>query len=136
MKQYTTNYFDTFIEVAEDTKADCGTKPPTKDKKSVAEMQYELIVANPYKYTSDDILFQIFAERNNLSKAEYKQAREHFFSKGQPCFRTSPLTKNYGFGIHCNSEGRVVLFGMETDEYRKFLSDAKTKKVKAMKSSK
>ncbi len=136
MKQYTTNYFDTFIEVAEDTKADCGTKPPTKDKKSVAEMQYELIVANPYKYTSDDILFQIFAERNNLSKAEYKQAREHFFSKGQPCFRTSPLTKNYGFGIHCNSEGRVVLFGMETDEYRKILSDAKTKKVKAMKSSK
>ncbi len=136
MKQYTTNYFDTFIEVAEDTKADCGTKPPTKDKKSVAEMQYELIVANPYKYTSDDILFQIFAERNNLSKAEYKQAREHFFSKGQPCFRTSPLTKNYDFGIHYNSEGRVALFGMETDEYRKFLSDAKTKKVKAMKSSK
>ncbi len=136
MKQYTTNYFDTFIEVAEDTKADCGTKPPTKDKKSVAEMQYELIAANPYKYTSDDILFQVFAARNNLNQAEYKQAREQFFSKGQPCFRTSPLTKNYGFGIHCNSEGRVALFGMETDEYRKFLSDAKTKKVKAMKSSK
>ncbi len=136
MKMYSTNYFDTFIEVAEDTKADCGTKPPTKDKKSVAEKQYELIAANPYKYTSDDILFQVFADRNNLNKAEYKQAREQFFSKGQPCFRTSPLTKSYGFGIHCNSEGKVALFGMETDEYRKFLSDAKIKKVKAMKASK
>jgi len=33
MKVYSTNYFDTFIEVAEDTKVDCGTKPPEKDKK-------------------------------------------------------------------------------------------------------
>ena len=43
MKVHTTNYFDTFIEVAEDTKVDYGTKPPAKDKKTVAEMQYDLI---------------------------------------------------------------------------------------------
>jgi len=49
--------------VAEDTKADRGTKPPTRKKKTIAEMQYELIVKNPYKYTSDDILFQVFANR-------------------------------------------------------------------------
>lgn len=47
MKVYTTNYFDTFIEVAEDTKANCGTTPPAKGKKTVAEMQYELIVKKP-----------------------------------------------------------------------------------------
>jgi len=58
MKIHTTNYFDTFIEVAEDTKAYCGTKPPTKDKKTVAEMQHDLIAKNPYKYTSDDIFFR------------------------------------------------------------------------------
>lgn len=135
MKLHTTNYFDTFIEVADDTKADCGTKPPTKDKKTVAEMQYELIAKNPYKYTSDDIFFQVFADRSDLTKAEYKQAREQFFSKGQPCFRASPLTKTYGFGIHSNNEGKVALFGMETDEYQKFVTDKKIKKVKAMKSS-
>ena len=39
MKTYTTNYFDTFIEVADDSKAECGTKPPTKEKKTVAEIQ-------------------------------------------------------------------------------------------------
>lgn len=134
MKFHTTNYFDTFIEVSEDSKASCGTKPPTKEKITVAETQYELIVKNPYKYTSDDILFQVFADKNDLTKTEYKLAREQFFSKGQPCLRTSPLTKTYGFGIHCDSNGKVAIYGMETPEYEKFIADKKMKKVKAMRS--
>ncbi len=136
MKTYTTNYFDTFIEVAEDTKADCGTIPPAKDKKTVAEIQYGLIAKNPYKYTSDDIFFQVFADRNDLTQASYQEAREQFFSKGQPCFRASPLTKTYGFGIHSASTGKVAIIGMETDNYQKLVADTKIKKVKAMKSSK
>jgi hypothetical protein len=136
MNVHTTNYFNTFIEVSGDTKANCGTQPPSKDKKTVAEMQYELIAKNPYKYTSDDILFQVYADRNDLARSEYIHAREQFFSKGQPCFRASPLTKNYGFGIHCDSNGKVALYGIETDEYQNFLADTKVKKVKAMKSSK
>ena len=135
MKIHSTNYFDTFIEVAEDTKAEYGTIPPAKEKKTVAKMQYELIAKNPYKFSSDDIFFQVFADRNDLTKAEYKNAREHFFSKGQPCFRASPLTKTYGYGVHSDSNGKVALVGMETDEYQKFLVDKNIKKVKAMKSS-
>jgi Family of unknown function (DUF6157) len=136
MKMHSTNYFDTFIEVAEDTKADFGTIPPTKEKKTVAEMQYELVAKNPYKYSSDDIFFQVFADRSDLTKTEYEKAREQFFSKGQPCFRASPLTKTYGFGIHSDKNGKVALYGMETEEYQKFLANTKIKKVKAMKSSK
>ena len=137
MKVYTTTYFDTFIEVAEDTKATSGTKPSSKgDKKTVAEMQYDLIAKSPYKYTSDDVLFQVFADRNDLTKAEYAEARQQFFSKGQPCLRTSPLTKTYGFGVHNDNNGKVALYGMETKEYQKFLADTKIKKVKAMKSGK
>lgn len=136
MKLHTTNYFDTFIEVAEDTKANSGTVPPSKENKTVAEMQYELIAKNPYKFTSDDIFFQVFADRNYLTKAEYKKAREQFFSKGQPCFRASPLTKTYGFGVHHNSEGKIALYGMESEKYQKFLEDKSVKKIKAMKTSK
>lgn len=132
MKVHTTNYFDTFIEVADDTKVNFGTKPPIRDKKSIAEMQYEILANNPYKFTSDDIFFQVFADRNGLTKAEYKQARQQFFSKGQPCFRASPLTKTCGFGVHSDSNGKVAIFGIETDEYQKFLADTKIKKVKAM----
>lgn len=135
MKTHTTNYVDTFIEVAEDTKATTGTKPPSKDKKTVAEMQYDLIANNPYQYTSDDVLFQVYADRNGLAKTEYKQARTQFFSKGQPCLRTSPLAKTYGFGIHSNNEGKVAIYGMETASYQKFSTDPKVKKIAAMKSS-
>ena len=136
-KLHTTNYYDTFIEVADDTKVSCGTKPTSKpDKKTIAEIQYNLLVTNPYKFTSDDIFFQVFAERNDLTKAEYKHARQSFFSKGQPCFRSSPLTKTYGFGVHADSNGKVAIFGMETAQYEKFQNDPKLKKVKAMRTSK
>jgi hypothetical protein len=136
-KIHTTNYYSTFIEVAEDIKVSCGTKPPFKtDKKTIAELQYELLVDDPYKFTSDDIFFQVFAGRKDLTKAEYKQARQQFFSKGQPCFRSSPLTKTYGFGVHCDTNGKVAIFGMETEQYEKFQSDPKIKKVKAMRTTK
>ncbi|MGV3761588.1 DUF6157 family protein [Parapedobacter sp.] len=135
MKTHTTNYFDTFIEVAEDTKAAAGTRPPSKAKPTVAEMQYDLISNHPYQYTSDDVLFQVYANRNDLTEAEYAQARVQFFSKGQACLRASPLTKTYGFGIHCDSEGKVALYGVETAAYQTLSTAPRIKKVKAMKSS-
>lgn len=137
MKVHTTNYIDTFIEVAEDCPTNIGEIPASKNSnKTVAEMQFELIVNNPYKYTSDDILFQIFADRNDLTKPEYENAREQFFSKGQPCFRASPLTKRYGFGVHSDKDGKIAIFGCETKEYEQFLKDEAVQKVKAMRTSK
>lgn len=136
MKIHSANYYNTFIEVAEDTKSNRGIKPPTKDKKTVAEMQYELIAKNPYQYTSDDLIFQIFADKSGLAESEYERARTHFFSKGQPCLRTSPLAKTYGFGIHSDSEGKIALYAMESKEYQSFVEDTTINKVKAMKSRK
>ena len=137
MKIHTTNYRNTFIEVSEDTGAISGVKPmPRGDKKTVAEMQYDLIQRNPYAYTSDDVVFQVFAERNDLTAGTLPQARRQFFSKGQACFRTSPLAKTYGFGIHCDNNEKVALYGMETPEYDKFVNDDNVKKVKAMRSKK
>lgn len=136
MKVHTTNYFDTFIQVAEDTKAACGIKPPSKgNKKTIAGMQYDMIAKYPYRYTSDEVLFQVFADRNDLAEAEYKQARAQFFSKGQACFRASPLTKTYGFGVHCDSDGKMAIYGVGTAKYGEFVADKNLKKVKAMKSS-
>ena len=95
-----------------------------------------MISKYPYKYTSDDILFQVYADRNDLTKSEYKQAREQFFSKGQPCFRASPLTKRYGWGVHNDKDGKIALFGSETAGYKKLSKDKTLKIVKAMKSGK
>ncbi len=136
MKTHTTNYTNTFIEIAEDCPINKGEIPPVKgEKKSVANRQFELLEKNPYKFTSDDILFQVFADKNDLTKSEYEAKRCQFFSKGQPCFRTSPLTKRYGFGIHCNEKGQIALYGAETEEYARFLADDTIKKVRAMRST-
>jgi len=137
MKIHSTNYIDTFIEIADDCPVASGEIPPVKlETKTVANIQFEMVKKNPYKFTSDDILFQVFADRNNLTISEYKEAREQFFSKGQPCFRASPLTKRYGWGVHNDKDGKIAIFGAESEEYEKFSKDKSLKVVKAMKSSK
>ena len=91
-----------------------GQIPEIKnDKKTIASMQFDLLFKHPYEYTSDDILFQIYSYRNELTKNEYKNARQQFFSKGQPCFRASLLTKQLGWGVHCDKNGKVALYWIE-----------------------
>lgn len=137
MKIHTTNYKDTFIEIADDCPTTSGENPPMKgDTKTVAHIQFEMISKNPYKFTSDDILFQVYADRNDLTKSEYKQAREQFFSKGQPCLRASPLTKRYGWGVHNDKDGKIAIYGCDTTQYKKLSGDKALKVIKAMKSSK
>ena len=134
---HTTNYIDTFIEVADDCPAISGEEPVMKDgKKTIAGMQIEILNGNPYKFTSDDVLFQVIANRNDLTEQEFAEARKEYFSKGQACFRASPLTKRYGWGVHSDSNGRIAIYGMETEAYQKFLNDTSIKKVKAMCTSK
>lgn len=137
MKTHTTNYTNTFILIADDCSIDKSDTPPIKgDSKTVANLQFEMVKKNPYKFTSDDVLFQVFATRNDLTKAEYKKARETFFSKGQPCFRASPLTKRYGWGVHYDKDGKMAIYGCETMEYEKFSMDKNLKVIKAMKTNK
>ena len=132
---HTTNYYNTFIEIAEDCPTDKGEMPPIKgEKKSVANLQFDMLYEHPYEYTSDEVLFGVFAIRKEIEKGELDEQRDHYFSKGQPCFRASPLTKRYGWGIHSNEEGKIAMYGAETEEYRQFLADKSIKKVKAMRS--
>ncbi|EMY59950.1 hypothetical protein LEP1GSC203_0788 [Leptospira terpstrae serovar Hualin str. LT 11-33 = ATCC 700639] len=39
-------------------------------------MQFDMISKNPYKYTYDDVFFQVFADREDLMKSEYLEARK------------------------------------------------------------
>jgi len=136
-KLHTTNYYNTFIEIADDSDATSGITPkPKGNHKTIAEIQFEMISKNPYKYSSDDVLFDVYAERNDIATSEQKAEREKFFSKGQACFRASPLTKKYGFGVHSDKDGKIAIFGVETDRYKQFVADPHIKKVKAMRSAK
>ena len=136
MKVHTTNYTDTFIEIADDSPATSGEVPPLKgDKKSVANIEFEMVKKHPYKFTSDDVLFSVYAERKDLAESELEKARAEFFSKGQACMRASPLTKRYGWGVHNDKDGKIALVGADTEEYKKLSQDKSLKVVKAMKSS-
>ena len=136
MKVHTTNYTNAFIQVAEDSPVKEGEVPPAKKEKTLANIQYEMISENPYMFTSDDVLFHCYATKNAIKKSELNKARKEFFSKGQACFRSSPLTKRYGFGVHSDEEGKIALYGAETSGYRKFSNDRKLTVVKAMRSKK
>ena len=88
---HTTNYSNTFIEVADDCKAEAGTVPPEKAERTIAQIQYELISKNPYRYTSDDVIFAAYAEKNKIDASRRAEERAKYFSKGQACLRASPM---------------------------------------------
>ena len=87
----TTNYVDTFIAVADDCPAMAGTVPPSRTEPSVAELTHAMIAASPYRYTSDDVIFTVWADRRGLVPQDRPVARAQFFAKGQPCLRSSDL---------------------------------------------
>lgn len=130
-----TNYSNTFIEVAEDCKAATGTIPPEKTEPTVARGQFELIHTNPYRFTSDEILFAVYAARNRIPPQELEARRAEFFAKGQACLRASPLAKNYGWGIHHDREEKVALYARGSEEYDQLKGDSSLKQRKAMRSS-
>jgi hypothetical protein len=137
MKVHTTNYFNTLIEVAADCPATAGEIPPEKPGTgSIARIQFDTISRHPYRFTSDDVLLKVYAERNELPTEQHEEAKTALFSKGQACLRASPLARRYGWGIHHNEEGKIALFGVETDEYKNLLKDKNLELVKAMRSKK
>ncbi len=135
MKSHTTNYFDTFIQVADDCPTDIGIEPGLRGgKKTVAKYQYDLLINAPYMYTSDEVFFKEHAIRNDLVESDYAEEWERYFSKGQPCFRASPLTKRFGWGVHCDENGKVAIYARESEEYTSYIERGDLEHVKAMRS--
>jgi hypothetical protein len=132
---HTTNYSNTFIEVADDCKAQEGIIPPEKAERTIAQIQHELISKNPYKFTSDDVIFAAYAEKNKIAPAQLEEERLKFFSKGQACLRASPLGKTYGWGVHSDEKSRVAIYGKGSKEYNKHAADKALKHLKAMRSA-
>jgi hypothetical protein len=131
---HSTDYTNTFIETAADCPVQQGTVPPDKEPKTIARRQFELISGNPYRYTSDEIIFAVHAERNGIEKKHLGKAKLDFFAKGQACLRSSPLAKQYGWGFHFDEQSRVAMYGCESEQYRTFTADDSVKHLKAMKS--
>jgi hypothetical protein len=133
---HTTNYKNTFLEVADDCPAKKAETPPDKSEKTIARLQFEMIHDHPYKYTSDDVVFLVFAIKKNIPLKGYDAVRDKLFAAGQACLRSSPLTKRYGWGIHYNDDEKIALYPVESKEYSAFAKDRSIEHKKAMRSKK
>lgn len=132
---HTTNYFNTFIEIAEDSPVSEGVTPPKKNGvPTIASLQYDMIARNPYEFTSDDVLFEVYLVRKDVVAGGYEEERKQFFSKGQPCFRSSPLAKQYGWGVHSDNDGKIAIIAAGTSDYVRMIKDRTLIHKKAMRS--
>ncbi|MBZ0275238.1 MAG: DUF6157 family protein [Anaerolineae bacterium] len=120
------SYKDTFIQIAPDSDAEQGVVPqPKGDKKPAHLIQYELLMENPYRYTHEDLVYEVYIRKEGFSEAELAergpQIRAELFQKGHPCLRASALTKQYGWGAHYNDEGKIALYPVESETYQHFV---------------
>jgi hypothetical protein len=131
---HTTDYTNTFIAVAEDCPVDSAEVPVAKSAPTIASLHHDLLAAAPYALTSDEVIFETYAIRSGLADDERESAWAQFFSKGQPCLRSSPLGKRYGWGTHHDSAGRVALVAVGTPEYERLATDPALTQTRAMRS--
>ncbi|MBI5535732.1 MAG: hypothetical protein HY898_23575 [Deltaproteobacteria bacterium] len=132
---HSTNYFDTFITVAPDCAASGGTVPLPCQEPTIAARVFRMVREHPYEFTSDDVIFTVWADRRGIPTEDRAKARAVFFSKGQPCLRCSDLVKKYGWGIHADGRGRIALVGINTPEYEAFVAGRRPVALKAAMSS-
>ena len=131
---HSTNYHNTFIEVADDCPATEGEAPPRRAEKTVANVHYDTLARAPYRYTSDDVIFEAHKYKNKMSADAVSAERQRFFSKGQACPRSSPLAKRCGWGIHHDSEGKLAIYALGSEDYARYANDPALKHLKAMRS--
>lgn len=97
---------NSFIAISPDCPIFTAEIPPIKNPRTIPQIEYEMIMNNPYTYSSDDVLYAANAERRGIS-------REAYFATVQPDFRLSPLVKRYGWGLHTNLEGKIAIYPLD-----------------------
>jgi hypothetical protein len=133
------NYRGTFIAVAPDSRGESGEVPPMRaGKPTVARLQYDMVAGNPYRYTSEEVLFRSSPEGRaldgNESNEERRRRRAAYFERPRACLRASPLPKQFGWGLHFDSDARVAVYGVESEEYRRLRADPTLRQLEAMRS--
>ena len=65
------NYVNTFIAVSPDTRATVASVPPARGaRRSIAQIEYELIAGHPYQLTQEDVQFSVHLERSEVTPAQ------------------------------------------------------------------
>lgn len=111
-------------------------EPPENAKPTITRLQFEMVMEAPYEFTAEDMIFAASGAGQavaDLPDEEHSEATAAYFAKPQAFLRTSPLPKQYGWGIHHDEQGRVALFAVGSPVYRDFAADPELKQIKALK---
>ena len=112
------DYTDTFITTAPDFVGDRATAPTKRaGKPTVASATYAMVIDDPYRYRASDVIFRVWADRQDLPESDRAEAWNRFYAKGRACLRASDLPKRYGWGVHSDADGRIALYPVESPEY-------------------
>jgi hypothetical protein len=133
------NPVNQFIEIAPDCTLKTAVIPQErKGRRSIAGIEYDLLSAQPYRYTLEELKFAVHLQHKQISDAELSTHRaelwDKLFAKPCACMRASPLTKQYGWGAHYDEAGRIALYAVQSEEYRRFSRDTTVRKFSAMRS--
>ncbi len=118
---------NTFIKVAPDSTATKAVIPEARDEhKTIQVIQYELLSAKPYSLTLNELIFEVFIRRNQISSTDLELHKTtiwtELFSKDHPCMRASMLPKKYGWGVHYDAVGKIGLHAMESEMYQQLVA--------------
>ena len=123
-KAQTLEIVNTFVKISPDSTAIKAVIPEARDdKKTIQVIQYELLSAKPYSLTLQELIFEVFVQRNHISSTDLALHKitiwTELFSKNHPCMRASMLPKEYGWGVHYDTEGKIALHAVESESYRR-----------------
>lgn len=115
------------ILIAEDSPRQKSAIPPDARKpKTIVRIEYEVLSQNPYTFTVDEFFKKVnhdIRKKTNLNIQSYLLVR-------------SLLPREWGWGIHVDSDGKLGLVPAESVEYRRFLNNPSVKQKKAYRKSK
>ncbi len=114
-----------FVRVAPDCPVTAAVVPAARGgRPTVAVVEYELLIARPYRLTREDLIFETHVRRSGMSTGEAAargpEIRAELFARPRACMRASALPKRYGWGVHYDGGGRLALYAMESADYRRF----------------
>lgn len=113
------------IEIAPDSPATRSEEPPDSGTgKTIARISYEVLAENPYKFSEREFYHEVHVVRRGRSDLKIENYN----------IKRLALVKQYGWGIHRNSDGKLALVACESRRYQELLADPLVKKTKAYRS--
>ena len=131
---HTTDYFDTFIAVAEDCPVDAAEVPTAKSAPTIASLHHDLIAAAPYALTSDEVIFETFAIRSAIPDDERDAARGASSRRVSRVCAPRPWANATGGARTMTAKVGSPSFAVGTPEYERLAKDASLTQTRAMRS--